>query len=648
MSKKNNYSAESIQVLEFPHSVRARPGMYMGSQDEDGLMQTWEEAIANAADENQAKACTEATTCIYEDGAISVADNGRGIPVAIHPVEKKSTLEVVMTTLHAGGKFDKNTYKISGGLHGVGISCVNALSSYFKATVKRDGGIYEQEYEKGIATGPVKKIGSSKEHGTTVYFKPDASIFSVTEFNYSRIVTRLRELAYLNPGFKLHLQDFREKDEKGNPKKETFYYEGGVSEFVNHINQNKETLLPKPIHIKGQTDDVLVEVALTYNTRTQENILGYVNNIFTKEGGTHVVGFKTTLTRILKDFTVKSGLLERTKLSIVPEDLREGLVAIVSVKVPEPQFKGQTKSKLGNPEVQRAVHACIKEPLESYLEEHPTEVKKLVNKFIIAAKARKAASDARETVQRKHALLSTALPGKLADCTEKDPSKCELYMVEGDSAAGTAKTARDRKTQGILSLKGKILNIEKAQEHKIYDNDEIKNIITALGIILNPNEEGANKVSIEKLRYHRIIIMTDADVDGSHIRTLILTFFFRYVPGLIENGYVYIAQPPLYLVKKGKEEQYCWDEATRDEAFNKMSKKGGPGTPMVQRYKGLGEMNAEQLWDTTMDPERRMLKQVKIESEEQSNHIFKVLMGGEVAPRKQFIEQNAKSANLDI
>ena len=648
MNKKNNYSAESIQVLEFPDSVRARPGMYMGSQDEDGLLQTWEEAIANAADENQAGYCKVATTIIYEDGGISITDDGRGIPVEKHPVEKKSTLEVVMTTLHAGGKFDKNSYKISGGLHGVGISCVNALSSYFKATVLRDGGIYEQEYKKGVAVAPVKKVGESDGHGTTVYFKPDDTIFSVTDFSHERISTRLRELAYLNPGFTLELIDHRQKDEKGEAKKETYHYEGGISEFVTHLNKGRETLLPKPVYITGSKDDIHVQVALTYHVQTAENILGYVNNIFTKEGGTHVVGFKTTLTRILKDFTKKSGMLERTKLDPVPDDFREGLIAIVAVKVPEPQFKGQTKSKLGNPEVQSAVHGCIKEALETYLEENPSQLKRLISKFITAAKARKAANDARATVQRKHALLSTSLPRKLADCSEKDPAKCEIFFVEGDSAAGTAKSGRDRRTQGILSLKGKILNIEKAQEHKIYDNEEIKSIITALGIILNPHEEGANRVSIEKLRYHRIIIMTDADVDGSHIRTLILTFLFRYMPQLIEQGYVYIAQPPLYLVKKGKEGYYCWDEETRDSYIEKLSKQGGAGAPLVQRYKGLGEMNAEQLWDTTMDPARRKLKQVTIDSAENAHELFQVLMGGDVPPRKAFIEKHAKQANLDI
>ena len=526
---------------------------------------------------------------------------------------------------------------------------MNALSSYFKATVERDGFLHEVEYEKGLMTSPVTKVKPSTKHGTTVYFEPDGSIFSTTEFDYKFIRSRLRELAYLNPGFRLNLIDLRQKDEQGNSQKESFYHEGGLGEFVTFLNKDKETLLAKPLQISGSKNGVHVEVSLTYNVRSQEIIRGYVNNIFTEEGGTHIVGFKTTLTRILKDFMVKSGVLERNKISIIPDDLREGLVSIISVKVPNPQFKGQTKSKLGNPEVQSAVGNVIKEELESFLEENPAELKGLINKFLIAAKARKAAHDARETVQRKSSMISTKLPGKLADCIEKDPSLCEIYIVEGDSAAGTAKGGREPRTQAILAIRGKILNIEKAQEHQIYENAEIKNIITALGIIINPNAtEEEEKINISKLRYHKIVIMTDADVDGSHIRTLILTFFFRFAPQLIEKGYIYIAQPPLYLVKKGNEEEYSWDEKTRDAAFERMQKKGGNATPLVQRYKGLGEMNAEQLWDTTMNPSKRKLKQVQIEDLEEAAKVFDVLMGGNVPPRKAFIEERAREANLDI
>ncbi len=646
-NKNNSYSAESIQVLEFPEAVRKRPGMWLGGQGEEALIQAWEEAIANAADENQAGYCSEAITIIHEDNAISVIDNGRGIPVGIHPVEKKSTLEVVMTTLHAGGKFDKSSYKISGGLHGVGISCVNALSSYFKATVCRDGEIHEQEYKKGIALGEARKIGTTRKRGTTVYFKPDASIFTTTIFDRKILAKRLQELAFLNPGFKLKLKDLRVEAEE-DPYSETFHYQGGLVEFVKHINKGKEEIISQPIHIKGSHELTKIEIALTYTSLSTEKIFSYVNNIFTKEGGTHVSGFKMALNRVFKEYIEKAIGKEKSKVPIIGDDFREGLTAVIAVKVAEPQFKGQTKTKLGNSEVQTAVRRISKEALETYVEENPSNFKILLNKFVIAAKARKAAQDAREMVQRKNSLLSTTLPGKLADCSEKDPAKSEIFFVEGESAAGTAKMARERKTQAILSLRGKILNIQKAQEHRIYENEQIKNIITALGIVVKPSEDGSNFFSIEKLRYHKIIIMTDADVDGSHILTLLLTFFFKYTPELIERGHIFIAQPPLFLVKNGKNKLYCWDEETRDKTIAVWRSKYPKSTSTTIRYKGLGEMNPDQLWDTTIDPIRRKLKKISIESMEEANNCFEVLMGHEVSPRKKFIDKYALTAKLDI
>ena len=646
--KEGNYSGSNIQVLEGLEAVRKRPAMYIGDVSVRGLHHLIWEVVDNSIDEAMGGYCDDIQVTINSDNSITVEDNGRGIPTDIQPKLKKSALEVVMTVLHAGGKFDKDTYKVSGGLHGVGVSCVNALSTMLKATVYRDGKIFEQEYERGIPKYPVREAGATDRRGTTVHFKPDDTIFMVLEFNYETVATRLRELSFLNPRIKLTLKDLRERDEKGNGHRtDEFYSEGGLSEFVEYMDATREKLIPKPIFIESDKGDIPVQVAMSYNTSFNENLVSYVNNINTHEGGTHVAGFRRALTRTPKGYAEKSGLLERAKVEISGDDFREGLTAVISVKVQEPQFEGQTKTKLGNSEVMGAVDQAVGEMLQVYLEENPREAKQIVNKVILAAQARMAARKAREMVQRKNVLSGTGLPGKLADCASTDPSICELYLVEGDSAGGSAKQGRDRNFQAILPLRGKILNVEKAQEHKIYENEEIKNIITALGVTFG-TEDDEKALNMKKLRYHKVIIMTDADVDGSHIRTLILTFFFRYMRELIEQGYIYIALPPLYLLKKGKEERYCWNEAEREAFVKEMAKDGKEENVGIQRYKGLGEMNPEQLWSTTMDPARRSLKVVNIESAAEADHLFSMLMGDEVAPRRDFIEKNAKYARVDI
>lgn len=641
-----DYSASNIQVLEGLEAVRKRPAMYIGDVSVKGLHHLIWEVVDNSIDEALAGYCDTIQVTVNEDNSILVEDNGRGIPTDIHVKEKRSALEVVMTVLHAGGKFDKNTYKVSGGLHGVGVSCVNALSEVLHATVYREGKVFEQEYHRGVPQYPVRVIGETERRGTSVKFTPDKEIFTVTEYNYVTIASRLRELAFLNPGIKIYLTDLREKDEEGKPRQDAFFSEGGLREFVSYIDATREKLIPQPIYIENDKGDIPIQVALSYNTSFSENLVSYVNNINTHEGGTHVAGFRRALTRTLKSYADKSGLLDKVKIEINGDDFREGLTAVISVKVAEPQFEGQTKTKLGNSDAMGAVDQSVGEVLQYYLEEHPREAKLIVSKVILAAQARHAARKAREMVQRKNVLTGTGLPGKLADCSSTDPGICELYLVEGDSAGGSAKQGRDRAFQAILPLRGKILNVEKAQEHKIYDNEEIKNMITALGVSFGTAEDG-KALNISKLRYHKIIIMTDADVDGSHIRTLILTFFFRYMKELIENGYVYIALPPLYLVKKGKEERYCWTEEERDALVKELGG-GKDDSVTLQRYKGLGEMNPEQLWSTTMDPARRTLKQVSIESAAEADHLFSMLMGDEVAPRRDFIEKNAKYARIDI
>jgi DNA gyrase subunit B len=641
-----DYSASNIQVLEGLEAVRKRPAMYIGDVSVKGLHHLVWEVVDNSIDEALGGYCDDINVTILEDNSIRVQDNGRGIPTDMHEKEKRSALEVVMTVLHAGGKFDKNTYKVSGGLHGVGVSCVNALSEMLHVTVFRDGKTSEQEYERGVPKYPVRVIGSSDLRGTTVHFLPDKQIFPVTEYNFETISTRLRELAFLNPKIRITLTDLREKDEKGEARKDEFYSEGGLREFVEYIDATREKLIQTPIYIESDKGEIPIQVAMSYNTSYSENLVSYVNNINTHEGGTHVAGFRRALTRTLKNYADKSGLLDKLKLDISGDDFREGLTTIISVKVAEPQFEGQTKTKLGNSDVMGAVDQAVGEVLQNYLEEHPREAKLIVNKVILAAQARHAARKAREMVQRKNVLSGTGLPGKLADCSSADPAICELYLVEGDSAGGSAKQGRDRNFQAILPLRGKILNVEKAQEHRIYDNEEIKNMITALGVTFGTPEDD-KALNMNKLRYHKVIIMTDADVDGSHIRTLILTFFFRYMKDLIEKGYVYIALPPLYLVKKGKEERYCWTEEER-EAIVKSLGAGKEDSVGVQRYKGLGEMNPEQLWKTTMDPAKRSLKQVSIESAAEADHLFSMLMGDEVAPRREFIEKNAKYARIDI
>jgi DNA gyrase subunit B len=641
-----DYSASNIQVLEGLEAVRKRPAMYIGDIGMKGLHHLIWEVVDNSIDEALAGYCDTVNVTICEDNSITVVDNGRGIPTDMHEKEKRSALEVVLTVLHAGGKFDKNTYKVSGGLHGVGVSCVNALSEYLKATVYREGKVFEQEYERGNPQYPVRDVGESDKTGTTIHFKPDRTVFTVSEYNYETVASRLRELSFLNPGITIHLEDLRDKDDKGETKKDTFLSQGGLREFVEYIDSTREKLIPEPIYIENDKGEIPIQVSLSYNTSFSENLVSYVNNINTHEGGTHVAGFRRALTRTLKNYADKSGLLEKAKIEISGDDFREGLTAVISVKVAEPQFEGQTKTKLGNSDAMGAVDQAVGEVLGIYLEEHPREAKTIVNKVILAAQARLAARKAREMVQRKNVLSGTGLPGKLADCSSADPSISELYLVEGDSAGGSAKQGRDRTFQAILPLRGKILNVEKAQEHKIYENEEIKNMITALGVSFGTVDDD-KALNMAKLRYHKIIIMTDADVDGSHIRTLILTFFFRYMKDLIENGYVYIALPPLYLVKKGKEERYCWTEEERD-AFVKELGAGKEESVGVQRYKGLGEMNPEQLWTTTMDPSKRSLKQVSIESAAEADHLFSMLMGDEVAPRREFIEKNAKYARIDV
>ncbi len=644
-----DYSADNIQVLEGLEAVRKRPAMYIGDVGVKGLHHCVYEVVDNSIDEALAGHCDTIGVIINEGNSITVTDNGRGIPTAMHTKEKKSALEVVMTVLHAGGKFDKDTYKVSGGLHGVGVSCVNALSKDLKATVYRDGKIWQQEYKIGVPQYEVKVVGETDKSGTDVTFVPDDSIFEHTVFNYETLAARMRELAFLNKGITITLTDDRieNQDEDGNAPFEKFHSEGGLKEFAQYLDRNREQLITDVIYIDGEKDGIPVEVALTYNTSYTENIQAYVNNINTHEGGTHLSGFRRGLTNTLKKYADDSGMLTKEKIEIAGDDFREGLTAVVSVKVQEPQFEGQTKTKLGNREVTAPVSQAVSEMLKDYLEEHPADAKRIVEKVILAARARNAARKAREMVQRKNVLTGSGLPGKLADCSSKDPAECEVYLVEGDSAGGTAKQGRDRMFQAIMPLRGKILNVEKAMQHKIFENEEIKNIYTALGVRVG-TEDDAKALNTEKLRYHKIIIMCDADVDGSHIETLILTFFFRYMKELIEKGYIYIATPPLYQVKKGAKSQYAWNNDQRDRLIQEMKGSGPVSSVGVQRYKGLGEMNAEQLWDTTMNPEFRTLRQVTIENAAECDQIFSMLMGDEVPPRREFIEKHAKYANIDI
>ena len=639
------YSADSIQVLEGLEAVRKRPSMYIGDTSEKGLHHLVYEVVDNSIDEALAGFCTQVDVVINEDNSISVTDNGRGIPVDIHEKEGVSALEVVLTVLHAGGKFDKGSYKVSGGLHGVGVSCVNALSTYLKAEVRRDGKIHMQEFSCGKPLHSIEVVGETETTGTTILFKPDGSIFSVTEYKYDILATRLRELAFLNAGITLTLTDKRVVKEDGNYKSEVFYSEEGLKEFVRYIDRSKEQLIPDVIHIVTEKQGIPVEVAMTYNTSFNESVFSYVNDINTIEGGTHLAGFRRGLTRTLKKYADDSKLLEKAKVEISGDDFREGLTAVISIKVAEPQFEGQTKTKLGNNEVTGAVDQAIGEALGYYLEEHPKEAKAIVDKVILAAQARQAARKARELVQRKSPMTGGGLPGKLADCSSKDPALCELFLVEGDSAGGTAKQGRDRNFQAILPLRGKILNVEKAMDHKVFESEEIQNIFRAMGVTIG-TEEDPKELNLSKLRYHKVIIMTDADVDGSLIATLILTFFFRRMRALIENGYVYLATPPLYLCEKGKVKEYCWTDQQRQAFIDKYGS-GNENQIRTQRYKGLGEMNDQQLWDTTMNPENRTLKQITIDSAAEADQIFAMLMGEDVGPRREFIEENATYANID-
>jgi DNA gyrase subunit B len=644
--RRDNYSADNIQVLEGLEAVRKRPAMYIGDVGVKGLHHLVYEVVDNSIDEALAGHCDKIDVFINEDNSITVVDNGRGIPTAMHTKEKKSALEVVMTVLHAGGKFDKDTYKVSGGLHGVGVSCVNALSIALKATVRREGKVFQQEYSIGKPLYDVKVVGESTETGTEVTFKPDGTIFDSTEYNFDTLAARMRELAFLNKGITISLTDNRVTDDDGKHPTTMYHSEGGLKEFAQYLDRNREALISDVIYFEGERENIPVEVALTYNTSYTENIQAYVNNINTHEGGTHLSGFRRGLTNTLKKYATDSGMLAKEKIEIDGDDFREGLTAVVSVKVQEPQFEGQTKTKLGNREVTAPVSQAVSEMLSAYLEEHPAEAKLIVEKVILAARARHAARKAREMVQRKNVLSGSGLPGKLADCSEKDPAACEIYFVEGDSAGGTAKQGRDRHFQAIMPLRGKILNVEKAMQYKIFENEEIKNIYTALGVRIG-TEEDSKALNLEKLRYHKIIIMCDADVDGSHIETLILTFFFRYMKELIENGYIYIATPPLYQVKKGTKSEYAWNEDQRDRLISDLKGGGSESSVNVQRYKGLGEMNAEQLWETTMNPESRTLRQVTIDNAAECDQIFSMLMGDDVPPRREFIEKNAKYAKID-
>lgn len=653
---QGNYGADSIQVLEGLEAVRKRPAMYIGDVGEKGLHHLVYEVVDNSIDEALAGYCKNIHVTIHEDNSISVEDDGRGIPTAMHTKEKRSALEVVMTVLHAGGKFDKNTYKVSGGLHGVGVSCVNALSRDLHVVVRREGKMFEQQYKTGIPQYAVRETGTASGTGTFVHFWPDGSIFQTTTYKKEILEGRLRELAYLNKGIRITLTDLRELEEgeaaekDGKPYKVEFYSDGGIVEFVQMLDRagNRNALIPNVIYCEGKDEatNVAVEVAMCYNNGYSEHIFSYVNNINTIEGGTHVSGFRRAITRVFKSYGDREGFFEKAKVEIEGDDFREGLSAIVSVKVPEPQFEGQTKTKLGNSDVAGTVEVTLARVLENYLEENPREARTIIQKVILAAQARAAARKARDMVQRKSGITGGGLPGKLADCSEKDPEKCELFLVEGDSAGGTAKQGRDRSFQAILPLRGKILNVEKAMEHKIYDNEEIRNMFTALGVKMGTPDD-PKALDISKLRYHKLIIMTDADVDGSHIATLILTFIFRYMKALVEQGYVYIAQPPLYLVKKGKNQEYAWKEEQRKMLVEKIGG-GNDASVTVQRYKGLGEMNADQLRDTTMDPERRTLKQVTIESAAEADRVFSMLMGDEVAPRREFIESHARYARIDV
>lgn len=649
-TSSNGYGAESIQVLEGLEAVRKRPAMYIGDIGVKGLHHLVYEVVDNSIDEALAGFCKNIDVIIHEDNSITVKDDGRGIPTGIHSKEGRSALEVVMTVLHAGGKFDKNTYKVSGGLHGVGVSCVNALSSTLYVQVHRDGKIFEQEYLKGVPQYKVREMGTSEKTGTIVHFWPDLEIFSTVVYNKDILESRLRELAYLNKKIRITLTDEREKDDNGDLYNKVFYSEGGIIEFVEMLDKSgkRNALIPKIVYMETHDAEtnVAVEVALNYNDSYNEHIFSYVNNINTIEGGTHVSGFRRAITRVFTKYGEKEGMFEKSKVQVEGDDFREGLSAIISIKVPEPQFEGQTKTKLGNSEVMGIVDTTVSRSLEAYLEENPREAKNIINKVILAAQARAAARKARELVQRKTVLTGGGMPGKLADCSDRDPEKCELFLVEGDSAGGTAKQGRDRNFQAILPLRGKILNVEKAMEHKIYDNEEIRNMFTALGVKIGTAED-PKALDTSRLRYHKLIIMTDADIDGSHIATLILTFIFRYMTELVEQGYVYIAQPPLYLVKKGKEQSYAWNEEQRRGLVEKLG--GGKDESVdVQRYKGLGEMNAIQLWETTMNPLTRTLKQVTIESAAEADRIFSMLMGDEVGPRREFIESHAKYANLDV